>query len=430
MQYPEFFVAFADERPWVYTSAGLIALLVVVWLSSLITKQVLMRGVRRLLAATPWGRDPSIGIDKIITRLAHVVPALVLSSGIGLVPGLDAVIVAVVRNVASAYIVLTVAIAVGHVLDSANALYARRPANQERPIKGYIQLVKIFIYAVATILIVASLLDRSPLILFSGLGAMAAVLMLVFQDTLLSLVASVQLSSTDMVKVGDWIEMPQLNADGFVIDIALHTVKVQNWDKTITTVPTKKLVSESFKNYRGMLEGEGRRIKRSIYLDQNSVHFLSQEEQGQLHRFSLLNDYLQEKSEELEEWNAGLIAKNLDPINCRQITNLGTFRAYVDRYLQNHPGINQDMTSMVRQLAPGPQGLPLEIYCFTRSTAWVVHEGVQSDIFDHLLAILPEFGLRIFQVPSGPDVQLALDQVFGPKRLTEGAVGEDLAQPH
>ena len=417
MEYPEFFVAFAGERPWVYTVTGLVLLLVVVWLSNFITKQVLMRGVRRLLAATPWGRDPNLGIDKIITKLAHIVPALVLSMGIVLVPGLPEALVAVVRNVASAYIVLSIAMAVACMLDSGNAIYSRRLSAQDRPIKGYIQLVKIVIYAIAAILIVASLLDRSPVILFSGLGAMAAVLMLVFQDTLLSLVASVQLSSTDMVKVGDWIEMPQLNADGFVIDIALHTVKVQNWDKTITTLPTKSLISESFKNYRGMLEGDGRRIKRAIYLDQNSVHFLSEEEQGQLHRFNLLGDYLEKKADELKEWNAGLMAKNLDPINCRQITNLGTFRAYVDRYLQNHPGINQDMTLMVRQLSPGPQGLPLEIYCFTASTAWVVHEGVQSDIFDHLLAILPEFGLRIFQEPGGPDVQLALEHAFGKDRV-------------
>lgn len=413
MEYPELFVAFAADRPWAYTLAALGLLILATWLSSFITKQILLRGARRFLAATSLGRDPNVGIDKVITRLAHVVPALVLSTGIVLIPDLPAAAIAIVRNVANAYVVLTVALALGHLLESVNAIYSRRPEAGDRPIKGYTQVVKIVVYALATILIIASLIDRSPLILFSGLGAMAAVLMLIFQDTLLSLVASVQLSSNDMVRVGDWIEMPQLNADGDVIDIALHTVKVQNWDKTVTTLPTKSLISESFKNWRPMFESGGRRIKRSLYLDQNSIHFLSEEEQAQLRRFSLLDGYLHEKEAELKEWNSALAAKGLDSINSRQITNIGTFRAYVDRYLRHHPGINQEMTLMVRQLSPGPQGLPLEIYCFTSTTAWVVYEGVQADVFDHLLAILPEFGLQLFQEPSGPDVKLALERVLG-----------------
>lgn len=413
MEYPELFVVFAAGRPWVYTLSALGLLILTTWLSNFITKQILLRGARRFLAATSLGRDPNVGIDKVITRLAHVVPALVLSTGIVLIPDLPAAAIAIVRNVANAYVILTVALALGHFLESVNAIYNRRPEAGVRPIKGYTQVVKIVVYALATILIIASLIDRSPLILFSGLGAMAAVLMLIFQDTLLSLVASVQLSSNDMVRVGDWIEMPQLNADGDVIDIALHTVKVQNWDKTVTTLPTKSLISESFKNWRPMYESGGRRIKRSLYLDQNSIHFLSEDEQAQLRRFSLLDGYLHEKEAEIQEWNSALAAKGLDSINSRQITNIGTFRAYVDRYLRHHPGINQEMTLMVRQLSPGPQGLPLEIYCFTSTTAWVVYEGVQADIFDHLLAILPEFGLQLFQEPSGPDVKLALERVLG-----------------
>jgi len=423
MSYPEWFTAWADQQPWAYTMSTLALLITTVWLSNFVTKHILLRLARRALAATAVGQDPAVGLEKVIIRLAHIVPALVLSTGIVAVPDLPDSVTVVVRNVCAAYVVLTSTLAIGSLLHSINTIYNRRSKARNRPIKGYLQVIRIAIYVIAAILIVASLLDRSPLILLSGLGAMAAVLMLVFQDTLLSLVASVQLSSGDMVRVGDWIEMPQLNADGDVIDIALHTVKVQNWDKTITTIPTKRLISESFKNWRGMQDSGGRRIKRALYLDQSSVAFLSDEEQQNLHRFALLKDYLDQKKAELREWNQRLIAQGLDAINSRQVTNIGTFRAYVDRYLRDHPGIHQGMTLMVRQLSPGSQGLPLEIYCFTSSTAWVVHENVQSDIFDHLLAILPEFGLRIFQEPSGADIHLALTG-FAPQLRPDPAIAQ------
>ncbi|MCY1298875.1 Miniconductance mechanosensitive channel YbdG [compost metagenome] len=229
--------------------------------------------------------------------------------------------------------------------------------------------------------------------------------MLIFQDTLLSLVASVQITSNDIIRVGDWVEMPQLNADGDVIDIALHTVKVQNWDKTITTIPTKRFITDSFKNWRGMQESGGRRIKRSLYLDQNSVHFLANEDIARLHRFRLLDSYLKVKESELLSWNSQLDEASRLPINSRQLTNLGTFRAYVENYLRENIEIRKDMTLLVRQLAPSANGLPLELYCFTATTAWSRYEAIQSDIFDHLLAILPEFGLRVFQHPSGADMR-------------------------
>jgi len=426
VSYREHWQRIVEVYPWVETLAGFALLLLLVWLSNFITRRVLMQGVKRLLASTTHGRDPAVGLNRVVTRLAHVVPALVMGSGVRMVPGLSDAVVAVVANVSNAYIVLTLALALGSLLNSVNVIYSQRPRAQNRPIKGYLQVVQILIYAVAAILIIATLMDRSPLILFSGLGAMAAVLMLVFQDTLLSLVASVQLSSQDMVRVGDWIEMPQLNADGDVIDIALHTVKVQNWDRTITTIPTKRLISESFKNWRGMQEGGGRRIKRALQLDQGSIHFLSDGERQALRRFAAIADYLDEKSAELRDWNAALVARGLDPVNQRQITNIGTFRAYVERYLRQHPGINQSMTLMVRQLAPTPQGLPLEIYCFTSTTAWVAYEGIQSDIFDHLLAILPEFGLRVFQEPAGSDLQSALHGQRAEGQQAEGDGDADL----
>jgi miniconductance mechanosensitive channel len=257
---------------------------------------------------------------------------------------------------------------------------------------------------------IATLIDRSPVILLSGLGAMAAVLILVFQDTLLSLVAGIQISSTDMVRVGDWIEMPGLNADGDVIEIALHTVKVQNFDKTITTVPIRKLVTDPFKNWRGMQESGGRRIKRALHLDQNSIRFLPPKELARLGAVGLLSDYLENKCDELARWNETLGESAKVPANTRRFTNIGTFRAYVQNYLSNHPGIHRGMTTMVRQLEPGTEGLPLEIYCFTNTVAWAEYEGIQADIFDHLLSILPEFDLRVFQNPAGTDLRVFSDR--------------------
>ncbi|MFA5494592.1 MAG: mechanosensitive ion channel family protein [Porticoccaceae bacterium] len=397
------FIDHLNKDSWIFTLLATAALAAVAWLANWITKQILLRGMYRLLKNTAWGKDQVLANHSVVPRLANIIPALILYAGITLVPGLPEVAAVVVRNVSSAFIVLTVAMAIGALLNLVNNIYQRRPDAANRPIKGYLEVVKIVVYAIAVLLIIATLIDRSPLILLSGLGAMAAVLMLVFQDTLLSLVASVQITSNDMVRVGDWIEMPQLNADGDVIDMALHTVKVQNWDKTITTIPTKRLISESFKNWRGMTESGGRRIKRSIYLDQNSLRFLEAGEQQALRRFALLDDYLEAKERELADWNSRLGSYAASQVNARRITNIGTFRAYVERYLRNHPRIHQGMTMMVRQLSPGPEGLPLEIYCFTNTTAWVAYEGAQSDIFDHLLAILPEFGLRVFQQPSGAD---------------------------
>ena len=400
-----------EQHPVSHTLLSLAALCLLAWAANWLTKHILLRGLRRLVGLSPLAADPRLTPLGIVARLSNVVPALVLTLGVKAVPALPSALVAVVENVCSAFIVLTVALAVAGALNLANELYQRRPDAHLRPIKGYIQVLKIVVYALAAILMVASLIDRSPLILLSGLGAMAAVLMLIFQDTLLSLVASVQLGSNDMVRVGDWIEMPQLNADGDVIDIALHTVKVQNWDKTITTIPTKRLISDSFRNWRGMSEAGGRRIKRCLYLDQQSVHFLSDEECQRLNRFALLDSYLPAKEAELEAWNAGLPSGKADRVNHRRVTNLGTFRAYVERYLRSHPGIHQGMTLIVRQLSPTADGLPLELYCFTNTTAWAVYEGYQSDIFDHLLAILPEFGLRVFQHPSGSDMRALREQV-------------------
>ncbi|PNQ77357.1 mechanosensitive ion channel protein MscS [Erythrobacter sp. SAORIC-644] len=389
---------------WLQSLIALCALAVAALTVNWLLKKVLLR------IAAPYLDARSDTVDRSAAWLTTVIPLLLVSRGIGLVPHLPEEVVNVTVNIARTMIVLSIAMAIGGALDYANELYSRRPESRSRPIKGYVQVVKIAIYFGAAILMIAVLIEQSPLLLLSGLGAMAAVLMLVFKDTILSLVASVQLSSNDMLRVGDWIEMPGMNADGDVVDIALHTVKIRNFDKTITTIPTHRLIADSFRNWRGMSESGGRRIKRALVVDQNSIRFLDDKETDDLKRFRLLDDYLASKQEEIAEWNRHELSSDCDTINARRITNIGTLRAYVIAYLKSHPRIaGAGFTLMVRQLPPGPQGLPLEIYCFTDTVEWPQYEAIQADIFDHMLAILPEFGLRIFQHPSGQDfAQLAI----------------------
>ena len=389
---------------WLQSLIALCALAVAALTVNWLLKKVLLR------IAAPYLDARSDTVDRSAAWLTTVIPLLLVSRGIGLVPHLPEEVVNVTVNIARTMIVLSIAMAIGGALDYANELYSLRPESRSRPIKGYVQVVKIAIYFGAAILMIAVLIEQSPLLLLSGLGAMAAVLMLVFKDTILSLVASVQLSSNDMLRVGDWIEMPGMNADGDVVDIALHTVKIRNFDKTITTIPTHRLIADSFRNWRGMNESGGRRIKRALVVDQNSIRFLDDKETDDLKRFRLLDDYLARKQEEIAEWNRHELSSDCDTINARRITNIGTLRAYVIAYLKSHPRIaGAGFTLMVRQLPPGPQGLPLEIYCFTDTVEWPQYEAIQADIFDHMLAILPEFGLRIFQHPSGQDfAQLAI----------------------
>ena len=389
---------------WLQSLIALCALAVAALTVNWLLKKVLLR------IAAPYLDARSDTVDRSAAWLTTVIPLLLVSRGIGLVPHLPEEVVNVTVNIARTMIVLSIAMAIGGALDYANELYSRRPESRSRPIKGYVQVVKIAIYFGAAILMIAVLIEQSPLLLLSGLGAMAAVLMLVFKDTILSLVASVQLSSNDMLRVGDWIEMPGMNADGDVVDIALHTVKIRNFDKTITTIPTHRLIADSFRNWRGMNESGGRRIKRALVVDQNSIRFLDDKETDDLKRFRLLDDYLARKQEEIAEWNRHELSSDCDTINARRITNIGTLRAYVIAYLKSHPRIaGAGFTLMGRQLPPGPQGLPLEIYCFTDTVEWPQYEAIQADIFDHMLAILPEFGLRIFQHPSGQDfAQLAI----------------------
>ena len=391
-------------HPLLPPGVGLLALLAGAVIIDLIVKRVLVATVRAFAKRSRISWDDTLVTHNVFGRLAQVVPALIVFVGVPLVPGLPAGGAQVLRNVATGYMVLMLTLALIAMLSAASTIYAASPLAKARPLKGFVQLVQIVVWILGGVLIVATVLDRSPLLLLSGFGAMTAILLLVFKDTILSLVASVQLTAQDMVRVGDWIEMPQFGADGAVVDVQLHTVKVQNWDKTITTIPTHRLITNSFKNWRGMSQSGGRRIKRAIFIDVSSIRFQTQDEVDHFTRFALLKDYVKNKEQELADYNAGLATEVDAEVNRRRLTNVGTFRAYAYNYLKNHPRIHKDMTLIVRQLGPGPEGLPLEIYCFTNTTEWAAYEDIQSDIFDHLLAIVPEFGLRLYQKPAGSDL--------------------------
>jgi miniconductance mechanosensitive channel len=322
---------------------------------------------------------------------------------------------------------LFVVLACNATLSAVDGLYSATPRGREHSIKGYVQLGKIIIWLIGIIVIVATLIDRSALSLLAGLGAISAVLLLIFKDTILSVVASVQIGSYDMLRVGDWIALPDDDVDGDVIEISLNTVKVVNWDKTLSTIPTWHLISKSYRNYRNMYE-TGRRIRRALNIDMASVRYLAPEEIEHLGQFKLLDGYFQRKQEELAEWNRKLDGEGWGPVNNRRLTNLGTFRAYMQAYIGGHPGINQDLFWAVRQLDPSPTGIPLQVYAYTRNTSFVPHENVQGDIFDHLITILPEFGLKLFQQPSGADLRTGLSAIRDPRRLEDSA-SDDVSRP-
>jgi miniconductance mechanosensitive channel len=395
------FESLAATHPALPTLAGSLILIVVAIVADLVTKRLLLAGTRQLVKRSRTGWDDALVEQNVFGRLAQIVPALIIDAGVALVPGLPDVVITVTHNVANAWLILVISLTLSAVLGAAGLIYQRRPG--ARPVQGFVQVVQIALYIVGGILVIAALLDRSPLVLLSGMGALSAVAMFVFKDLLVSFVASLQMSGQDMVRVGDWLEAPQFGADGDVTDVELFTVTVQNWDKTITQIPTSKLVYDSFRNWRGMSESGGRRIKRSLNIDLSSIRFLSADEVRRFEQFALLKDYIAAKQADLKAYNDALAAPGGD-VNLRRLTNIGTLRAYIFNYLKHHPKIHQHMTLIVRQLQPGADGLPIEIYCFSNDIQWANYEDIQSDIFDHTLAILSEFGLRVYQQPAGSDI--------------------------
>jgi len=402
-----------------------ILILLIAWLAHFITRKIVVRIVHRIARKTKTTWDDMLVRRKVFSGLAHLVPALILyyTSDFSSPPGqpeLSALppemletlsrdyyfaLESTLLKAARIYMAGIIVYVVNALLNTGNDIYNTTKYAYNRPIKGYIQLFKIMVFFLAGILIVSIMLNKDPTVLLTGLGAMAAVLMLIFKDTILGFVASIQLSANDMVKIGDWIEMPGRKADGDVIDISLNTIKVQNWDKTISTIPTYALVTETFNNWEGMSASGGRRIKRSISIDMTSIKFCSRELLQKFKKFGIIRDYVIEKQKEIEEFNKGKKLSEEDKISRRSQTNIGIFRKYLEVYLHNNPRINDKMTFLVRQLQPNDKGLPIEIYVFSKDTRWANYEAIQADIFDHILAVIPEFELRVFQAPSGEDVK-------------------------
>ncbi|WP_166670322.1 mechanosensitive ion channel family protein [Oceanimonas baumannii] len=347
---------------------------------------------------------------KLFGRLALTLQGIIIYIQAGLWLADDTLLLPAIQMAANMWILLYALLSLYSLLDALLDISRQRPAMRAFPLRGIFQSVKLIASIFIGLLIVSTLIGKSPVILLSGLGAMTAVLMLVFKDPILGLVAGIQLSANDMLAVGDWLEMGRYGADGEVIDIGLTTVKVQNWDHTITTIPTYALISDSFKNWRGMSESGGRRIKRSVRLDAASVRFLNEDDLHRLQKSRLLDSYLHDKIEEINRYNREQLADMSSLVNGRRLTNLGTFRAYLAALLRQHPHIHQRMTLMVRQLEAGSEGIPLEIYAFTNTTRWVEYEGIQSDIFDHIFAVLPEFDLRVHQTPTGFDMRMLAGQ--------------------
>ncbi len=371
-----------------------------------IAKKIALGIIKRLIQRTENKWDDAIFDSKSIHRLFDMIPGIIVYS----LASLLSVFRGFVELVALIYISLMLVASVMAFLDAINLIYeSKHKSSKKRPIKGLLRIIKIVILFIAIIVIISKLMRQSPIYILSGLGALSAVFMLVFKDALLGIVAGVQMSSNDLVRIGDWIEMPKYGADGDVIDISLTVVKVRNFDKTITTIPAYALISDSFKNWRGMQNWGGRRIKRAINIDISSIGFCSEELLKKLEKIEYLKDYLTERGKEVEEYNKLHEIDTSVSVNGRRLTNIGTFRRYIIEYLRKHSGIHQDMVIMVRQLSPTKEGVPLEVYAFTSTIVWLEYEGIMSDIFDHLFAVAPYFNLRIFQEPSGYDIKLLKD---------------------
>jgi len=385
-------------------SAVILAVLLAGWLANLVAKRLLLVALRYVIQRTKTMWDDIMLQKKVFHRLSHLAPALVIyyAAKYGLAEGSPAA--SVIMRAAAVYMIGIGMLVIDSLLSAVVDIYRTFDVSIRRPIKGYVQVAKIIIYCVGGGLILCIIIGKNPGYFLGGLGAFTAVLLLLFKDSILGLVAGVQLTRNDMVRIGDWIEMPKYGADGDVIDISLHTIKVQNWDKTISTIPAYALISDSFKNWRGMSESGGRRIKRALYIDMSSIKFCTDQMLDRFEEFEYIKDYVRRKRKEVTVYNTEHGLDNSVPINGRRLTNIGTFRAYCEAYLRNHPKIHQDLTFLIRQLAPTEHGLPLEIYVFSNDQIWAHYESIQSDIFDHLLAVVSQFELRVFQNPTGSDL--------------------------
>lgn len=380
-----------------------LAIILLAFLAEKLFSRIFLNATQRLVKKTKTDWDDVIFSPQVLGKLLKLIAPILIYLCMPLIFKADSTALSLAYRLCMVYIIAVFIRFLSELLSAFFTVYNSRPEFKDRPLKGLLQTVQIILYFIGGIAIVSLLIDKSPVVLLTGLGASAAILMLVFQDSILGFVSGIQLSANDMLRVGDWIEMPKYGVDGDVIEVTLNTVKVQNWDKTIVTIPPTLLMKDSFKNWRGMSESGGRRVKRSVFVDMNSVKFCTPEMLEEFKKIHYLADYIDAKEKELVEFNQQHNIDESIEVNGRRQTNLGIFRAYLSIYLKNHSSVNHGMTCMVRQLQPTELGLPLELYFFTSTTEWVPYEGIQSDVFDHVLAITPYFGLNVFQNPSGSD---------------------------
>ena len=390
------------NQQWAQVTVSLIALIMAAIVANFIVQKLLLRGLERLIKGTQFANDKEIRRYNVIPRLANIIPALVISYGISYSPNMPEIVSMVLLDVVNAFIIAMLSMATIGGLSVINTIYERR-GSKSRPITNFIQGAKIIIFIGAGLVIIAQVGNKSISEVLLGLGAMAAVLTLIFRDSILSFIAGVQIAFSDTIRVGDWLSVPSQGADGTVVEISLYFVQIQNFDKTIAVIPIQKLVNESFKNWRGMTQSGGRRIKRYVSIDQTTVTFLNNQQLENLKKIEILETYINDKDSEISQWNK--TKSSSSPVNTRQLTNIGTFRAYLTQYLKFHPRLQNKMTMMVRQLPSSQVGIPIEIYCFTDTTDWGDYEDIQADIFDHILAVLPTFELSVYQDVGGYDVR-------------------------
>ncbi len=390
-----------QQYPVIYYNLKFVGVLLLAYLGYVITKRVFVVVIRRIVKKTKTEFDDILLNKKLLNRLADITPVIIIHEFAYLIPSAANLI----ETVTECLIIILILMAINSAFSSFNDIYEKSSKFRDKPIKGYLQVVMIVLSVIGVATIIGILTGQSPWGIVTGIGAMTAIIILIFQDTILSFVASMQISFYDLVRKGDWIEAPKYGADGDVIDVSLNVIKIQNWDKTISVVPTHKLIDGSFKNWRGMQLAGGRRIKRAIYIDVSSIKFCSEEMLKKYKRFHLIKDYIEKKENEVEESNKEQNVDIQELVNGRRMTNLGTFRAYLKAYLKQRSDVHQELTFLVRHLDPGENGLPIEVYVFAKTIEWGKYEDIQADIFDHILAVVPHFDLRVFQYPTGGDLQ-------------------------
>jgi miniconductance mechanosensitive channel len=381
----------------------LVALVILAYVAYLITKRIILQIIKSVVKRSKTEWDNYMMQRNVFGRLAHLAPALVIYILAPAVFGKDSELTSKVQLASGIYMVIVALLVGDALLNSFLDIYRTFSFAKRIPIRGILQVVKIVLFIIVGVVILSMIVGRSPLFFLGSMGAMTAVFLLIFKDAILGLVAVIQLTANDMVLIGDWIEMPKYGADGDVIDVSLTTVKVQNWDKTVSTIPAYSLISDSFKNWRGMEQSGGRRIKRAVYIDMSSIKFCTEEMLKKFKNFQHITEYIERKKKEIAEFNKVHEVDESELVNGRRLTNIGTLRAYLVAYLKNHPLINQNMTFLIRHLQPTEHGLPIEIYVFSKDKVWANYEAIQADIFDHILAVIPEFELRVFQNPTGAD---------------------------